>query len=173
MLYSCKTEWRFWADFGLFSADFPPKMVPHPCYIYIYIYIYISSISVEFWAEKLRHGTPFFRPHVYMDFSVYVPLIFRLFFRLTFRSFCTDPVFQGCLAGQIANCFSSWGEWLTMLVLLCGSVHAPLLLQLSTRSTINEIMAVHTEMWQLRFLFTNKLLSGGSLRFRQPDHPPW
>ena len=52
------------AHFRLFSAYFPAKMVPHPCY-------------------KLKHGTQlrFFRPHVYgfCLFSTYIPLIFRLF----------------------------------------------------------------------------------------------
>ena len=90
-----KTEWWFWMEFCLFaeflpmlwyplpfflphvygfrlfppfSADFLPKMVPHPCH-------------------KLRHGTPstvfpptcLLIPPIFCLFSTYVPLIFCLF----------------------------------------------------------------------------------------------
>ena len=101
-----KTERRFWAEFRLFSADFPPKMVPHPCFIYISgisaefgqnsayfppkmiphpCYIYISGVEFGQKNSSMVPHPPFFRPHFYRFrlFSAYVPayvlLIFHLF----------------------------------------------------------------------------------------------
>ena len=70
--------------FRSFSADFPTKMAPHPCYICI------SGISAESGRKNssMISHLPFFRTH---DFA-YVPLIFPLFFQPTFCSFCSGPV---------------------------------------------------------------------------------
>ena len=83
---SCFSAYMFaeFAYFHLFSAYFPPKMVPYPCY-------------------KLKHRThlPFFHPYIYgfCWFSSYVPLIFRL----TFRPF--SPVLSCWNPKNVYRCF--------------------------------------------------------------------
>ena len=96
-----KTERRFWAEFPYFpsmvplchfsahmftysayfcrfSAYFPPKMVPHPCY-------------------KLKHGTT---SVIFSPTCLQFPPIFRL----TFRSLSASPVLQDTGGGQTVVC---------------------------------------------------------------------
>ena len=68
-IFACLRNLPISAYFHLFSAYFPPKMVPHPCC-------------------KLKHGTHllFFCPHVY-GFCLF-SANFLPIFRLTFRPYC-------------------------------------------------------------------------------------
>ena len=51
-----------------FSANFPPKMVPHPCYIYI------SGISAEFGRKTYGMVPHLPIAHMFMDSAYFLPM---------------------------------------------------------------------------------------------------
>ena len=93
-----KTEWRFWAEFRLFSAHFSPifqRWYP------------ICRFSAHNPCYKLKHGTP---SAIFLLTCLRILPIFCIcsarfppIFRLTFCSFSTGPVLQGCQLLLIVN----------------------------------------------------------------------